>query len=272
MKEEQQTPHEKEESTTDRYLKQYGDNFVKKWDELIDWEKRSESEGSFFIDILNARNAYDILDAATGTGFHSVRLLQNGFKVTSADGSGNMLIQAFSNALEKGYILNTVHTDWRRLSRDLQGEYDAIFCLGNSFTHLFQEQDRRKVLAEFYSRLRPHGTLVIDHRNYDKILNSLDSNGHHSKFNKDFSSKHKYYYCGENVVADPVVIMESLVRFEYTFSDQSVFHLDMFPLSRNYMLDLLQEHGFGNVETYADFQETYTEADPDFFIHIANKT
>jgi SAM-dependent methyltransferase len=244
---------------SDRYVQEYGDTFVRKWDELIDWKRRAANEGTFFLNALKERGAQDILDVATGTGFHSVRLLQEGFKVVSADGSANMLVQAFSNALEKGYVLNTVHTDWRWLGQDIQGEFDAIICLGNSFTHLFHEQDRRRVLSEFYSKLRPNGTLIIDQRNYDTILD------------KGYTNKHRYYYCGENVLAEPVSIEEDSVRFAYTFADDSVFHLDMFPLRKEYMLKLLQETGFGKVETFGDFQETFQEEQPDFFIHLADK-
>ncbi|HMB30281.1 MAG TPA: class I SAM-dependent methyltransferase [Desulfohalobiaceae bacterium] len=259
VKESDKERKDKASSGSDQYLHEYGDAFVKKWDELIDWEKRTINEGSFFLDTLKKRGIKDILDVATGTGFHSVRLLKEGFKVVSADGSANMLIQAFSNALEKGYVLNTVHTDWRWLSQDIQGEYDAIICLGNSFTHLFYEKDRRRVLSEFYSKLRPNGTLILDQRNYDTILDH------------GYISKHKYYYCGQDVVAKPIEIRDDSVRFEYRFSDQSVFHLDMFPLRKDYMLKLLYEAGFGKVETFGDFQETFREEEPDFFIHIADK-
>lgn len=33
---------------TDRYQKEYVQSFVEKWDELIDWEARADSEGRFF--------------------------------------------------------------------------------------------------------------------------------------------------------------------------------------------------------------------------------
>ncbi len=59
---------------TDHYRKEYITSFVDKWDELIDWRGRAESEGQFFIDILRARGKERVLDVACGTGFHSVRL------------------------------------------------------------------------------------------------------------------------------------------------------------------------------------------------------
>ena len=246
---------------SDHYTHEYVGGFVDKWDDLIDWKRRYESEGRFFIDQLKARGVKSVLDAAAGTGFHSVRLLEEGFETVSVDGSPQMLAKAFQNGLDcHGHILRVVHADWRWLNRDVHGEYDAIICLGNSFTHLFSERDRRKALAEFYAMLKHDGVLIIDQRNYDSILD----NG--------FSSKHTYYYAGEDVSAEPDYVDEGLARFKYTFPDKSEFFLNMYPLRKNYMRGLLRDVGFQRIDTYGDFQETYADQDPDFFIHVAEKT
>lgn len=245
---------------TEHYKMEYIHDFVDKWDQLIDWEAREASENRFFIEELQKRGKKKVLDAATGTGYHSVKLLKAGFDVTSVDGSPTMLAKAFENARKRDHILKTVHADWRWLNRDVSGRYDAVICLGNSFTHLHNENDRRKTLAEFYSALRHDGVLIIDQRNYDAILD------------QGFSSKHTYYYVGENVKAEPEHIDEGLARFRYEFPDKSVFHLNMFPLRCEYVRNLLKEVGFQRVTTYGDFQETYKQYDPDFFVHIAEKT
>ncbi len=244
---------------TDLYQQEYVRGFVKKWDTLIDWEARAASEGGFFIQMLQERGVRQVLDVATGTGFHSIRLLKAGFEVTSADGSPEMLAQAFENARREGLIMRTVHADWRWLSRDIHNKFDAIICLGNSMTHLFSEQDRRKALAEFYTALRHDGVLILDQRNYDGILD------------KGFSSKHIYYYCGDNVSAEPEYVDEGLARFRYTFPDGSKYHLNMFPLRKEYTRKLMREVGFQQIKTYGDFQETYKDEDPDFFVHVAEK-
>jgi sarcosine/dimethylglycine N-methyltransferase len=159
-----------ENRDTDLYRGEYIMSFVEKWDELIDWTARAESEGQFFIDVLRARGKETVLDVACGTGFHSVRLKEAGFNVTSADGSAAMVAKAFQNGQSHGLILKTVQADWRWLNRDIQGKYDAIICLGNSFTHLHTEADRRRALAEFYAALKHDGMLILDQRNYDAIL------------------------------------------------------------------------------------------------------
>jgi glycine/sarcosine N-methyltransferase len=245
---------------TDHYQAEYVRSFVEKWDALIDWEARARSEGAFFIDLLRRLGKHKVLDVATGTGFHSVQLLKAGFQVTSADGNASMLSQAFENARRQGFILRTIHADWRWLNRDVHDKYDAIICLGNSFTHLFDERERRRALAEFYAALRYDGVLIIDQRNYDIILD------------EGFKTKHTYYYCGEDVRAEPEHVDEGLARFRYSFPDGSSFHLNMFPLRKAYTRRLLREVGFQEMMTYGDFKETYHDEEPDFFIHVAEKT
>ncbi|MEL7037094.1 MAG: methyltransferase domain-containing protein [Cyanobacteria bacterium J06592_8] len=244
---------------TAHYKAEYVKSFVEKWDELISWEARAKSEGSFFIDILKKHGAKKVLDVATGTGFHSIRLLQAGFDVVSADGSPEMLAKAFENGRRHGLILRTVQADWRWLNRDIHSKFDAVICLGNSFTHLFHERDRRKALAEFYAALRHNGILILDQRNYDSILDH------------GFSSKHIYYYCGDQVKAEPEYVDNGLARFRYEFPDQSVYHLNMFPLRKDYTRNLMQEVAFQRIKTYGDFQETYHQDEQDFFVHVAEK-
>jgi glycine/sarcosine N-methyltransferase len=244
---------------TNKYQSEYIQTFVEMWDQLIDWDRRSRSEGDFFICKLKEQGARKVLDVATGTGFHSVQLLKAGFEVTSSDGSPVMLARAFENARQRNHILRTVQADWRWLNRDVHDKYDAIICLGNSFTHLHDENDRRKALAEFYAALRHDGVLILDQRNYDAILDH------------QIEPTHNYYYCGENVRATPEYVDESLARFRYEFPGNQVYHLNMFPLRKNYTRRLLHEVGFQRVTTYGDFQETHRETQPDFFIHVAQK-
>jgi len=244
---------------SDTYQQEYVFDFVKKWDQLIDWNVRSSSENSFFLNKLLEHGAKKVLDVATGTGFHSIQLIKGGLNVTSADGNPLMLAKAFENARMQGHILRTVQADWRWLNRDVHDLYDAVICLGNSFTHLHSENDRRKSLAEYYATLKHDGILIIDHRNYDAILDH------------QIEPSHNYYYCGGDVTAKPEYVDDNLARFKYEFDSGDIFHLNMYPLRKAYISRLLKEVGFQKVTTFGDFQENNHGKEPDFYIHIAEK-
>lgn len=244
---------------TDHYQAEYIEEFADRWDRLIDWEARAQAEGDFFIRLLREHGAHSVLDVATGTGFHSVRLLREGFDVVSADGNPNMLARAFRNARNRDLLLRTAQADWRFLNRDIHGTFDAVICLGNSFTHLFKERDRRKSLAEYYAVLKHNGILIMDHRNYDRLLEGGGAvrNG---KGN---------VYCGEDVEVAPEHVDEGLARFRYAFSDNSTYHLNMFPLRYGYVRRLMSEVGFQKITSFGDYQRDFEN--PDFYIHVAEK-
>jgi glycine/sarcosine/dimethylglycine N-methyltransferase len=241
------------------YRGEFVKGFVDRWDQLIDWDARAASEGRFFTDVLRAHHKHTVVDVATGTGFHSVRLSAAGFDVTSVDGSATMLAKASENGRKHGLILNTRQVDWRELNSVLHERYDAIICLGNSFTHLHSDSDRRRALAEFHAALRPDGILILDHRNYDEMLD------------RGFVAKHTYYYCGDHIAVAPEYVDDGLARFKYSFPDGRDYTLNMFPLRKTYVQKLMRDAGFSTVRTYGDFQEHYQEFKPDFFVHIAAK-
>ena len=186
----------------DLYKEQYSPEFVGRWDELIDWQRRAQAEHNFFQDILRDHGAETVLDIACGTGFHAVTPKADGFDVTAADGEPNMVAQARENAERFGIDdLRVVEAEWTRLSESFGAErFDAVICLGNAFTHLFDESDRIQSRGEVYRRLNNDGIAIIDQRNYDAILD----NG--------FSSKHQSYYLGETVDVKPEELTEEIVK------------------------------------------------------------
>jgi len=108
--------------------------------------------------------------------------------------------------------------------------------------------------------LKHDGCLILDQRNYDAILDD------------GFSTKHKFYYCGHQVSAEPEHVDEGLARFKYSFPDGSTYYLNMCPIRRDYTRGLMQDVGFQKIDTYADFEdEESDDSTPDFYIHVAGK-
>lgn len=245
----------------DTYRKEYSKDFVSCWDDLIGWEGRQESEAGFFHRLLNAYGVKTVIDVAAGTGFHSVVLAKDGFRVTTCDGAANMVEQTRRNARDHGIEFeDTCVVDWLNL-KDHWGEnrFDALICLGNAFTHLFEHESRRDALEAMYAVLKPGGVIVVDHRNYDSILD------------QGYDSKHMYYYTGSGVDARPVIINRTLCKFQYTFPGGEQFTLQLYPLRQNYMSHLLEDAGFVDITRYGDFARPYSHYDVDFVQQVAFK-
>lgn len=246
---------------SDEYRKEYTKSFVSHWDDLVGWKGREDGESGFFHRVLRAHGVETVVDVASGTGFHAVTLARDGFTVTATDGSENMLAKTLENADDHG--VDFAHhrvVDWLELGRELgPNRYDALICLGNAFTHLFDHELRRQALASMYAVLKPGGVLIIDHRNYDRMLND------------GYSSKHMYYYTGHGVDARPVDLHSTLAHFAYTFPDGEVFHLKLYPLKQGYVRHLFEDAGFVDITTYGDFERPFDEDDVDFIQQVAFK-
>ncbi|GAA3194756.1 MULTISPECIES: class I SAM-dependent methyltransferase [Streptomyces] len=239
---------------------QYVRPLVDRWDQLIDWDRRRASEQDFFVELLRGAEAHRVLDVAAGTGYHSITLAQQGFDVTAADGSAEMIERTRRNAEAHGQSFRVLQADWRTLRQHLDGRYDAIVCLGSSLPHLFQEDDRRAVLAEFHEALNPGGVLIVDHRNFDAIRRHR------------YQSSGNYYYCGTGATVTVAHIDAQLCRFRYDFPDGGRHHLEVYPILSAELSSLLLDTGFDTVQTFGDFQEDFDLDEVDFVIHVARKS
>lgn len=246
---------------SNRFQEEYSTTFVDRWDELINWERRHANEGGFFERILSELGAKTVLDIACGTGFHTVTLSMAGFDVTGADGSSNMVAKSQQNAQRLGLEnVSFVEAEWTNLTKAFPTQkFDAIVCLGNAFTHLFDESDRTSALKEIYSVLNDDGVAIIDQRNYDSILD------------QGFSSKHQFYYTGENVEVTPEYVTDDAIKFLYKYEDGSVHNLTLCPIRQEYLTSLLQTSGFKAVTRYGDFESDYEFYEPDFIVQVAKK-
>jgi glycine/sarcosine/dimethylglycine N-methyltransferase len=245
----------------DTYRKEYTKDFVSAWDDLIGWEGREAGEAGFFHRLLNAYGCEEVVDVGCGTGFHSVVLAKDGFKVTACDGAATMVERTKENAAKEGVQLEDARVaDWLNLKKEFgENRFDALICLGNAFTHLFEHESRRDALEAMFAVVKPGGLVIIDHRNYDSMLDH------------GFSTKHAYYYTGNGVDARPVIISRTLCKFQYSFPSGDTFHLQMYPLRQNYMNHLLEDAGFVDITRYGDFHRPYDHYDVDFVQQVAFK-
>lgn len=68
--------------------------------------------------------------------------------------------------------------NWLTLYDDIKhmigGGFDAVICLGNSFAHMTDvygdQSDQKQAIRNFEKCVKPGGLLLIDHRNYDNIM------------------------------------------------------------------------------------------------------
>ncbi|KAH6927036.1 hypothetical protein HPB50_025351 [Hyalomma asiaticum] len=267
---------------------QYADGRAAKvWELYIgEREKRTEHYKEFLTNKLRDLGCHHILDVACGTGVDaSDRMLKYALKIR------------WNRRKEKVFDDWVIEeANWLTLPDDLvkpaSGGFDAVICLGNSFSHLPDSRDapgstHRRAIANFREMLKPGGYLVIDHRNYDHILDHGTTPTHsiyyNSKHIKDIQTSILYVDRKPSmVILDYVMDVSSLnSKFDCTdteyskkgrFSGEPInnFRLSYYPHRLSAFNELLEDV-FGKEaqhEIYGDFKPLSTDYTPAFYIHI----
>jgi len=268
---------------------QYADGKAAKlWQLYIgDQKDRTEKYKNFLISLLKRKTVKTVLDAACGTGVDSVMLVEEGFKVTSSDASDKMLKDAYRTRWDRrkekdfdNWVIE--EANWLTLTQDVPvpaGGYDALIIMGNSFAHLpddFGDQrDQRKCIENFCKLVKPGGIFVIDHRNYDYILD----HGHAPKNNIYYNSSHI-----KDIRTSILHVNQrpNLITLDYFMNvedveektDDTHFRLSYYPHTVREFSGLLRS-AFGprsKHTVYADFKSMAEEPEPSFYIHVIEKS
>ena len=140
------------------------------YDLMVAWEERLGREESFFSRLFAESGAKRVLDAACGTGMHVIAFARAGLDCTGVDLSPVMIEKAWQNARDAGVHARLEIAGFGELKRRVGGLFDAVTCIGNSLPHLLDDESLRTCLADFAALLVPGGLLVIQNRNYDRLL------------------------------------------------------------------------------------------------------
>lgn len=167
--------------STDNTATGFYDALAPMFDVMTDWNARLTAEGPFLQAMLEEAGARSVLDAACGSGGHTLALARWGYTTAGADVSPVMVDMARRKAADAGLDIPFAVTDLAGLAELAAGRtddddalgvarlapYDAALCLGNSLPHLLSQADLVAALLGMAATLKPGGLLVLQNLNYD---------------------------------------------------------------------------------------------------------
>lgn len=273
---------------------QYADGKAAKvWQLYIgDTRSRTEEYKTWVLSLLRKHGVQRVLDVACGTGVDSIMLVEEGFNLVSVDASDKMLKYALKKRWERrkepffdNWIIE--EANWLTLPEDIQkpGDgFDAVVCLGNSFAHLpdfkGDQSDHKVALQNIASMVKPGGILIIDHRNYDYILETGQAPQgkniyYKSDLKQDISTSVLWVNNKPHMITLDYTLELPQPEGVQTPPETSKFRLSYYPHRLESFKEILRGAFFDKCEhsVYGDFKE-YTpgqEETPCYFIHVLKK-
>ncbi|CAL4151848.1 unnamed protein product [Meganyctiphanes norvegica] len=282
---------------------QYADGTAAQlWELYIgDKDQRTQKYKEFITGVLRENKCKNILDAACGTGVDSIMLLEENFNLTSVDLSDKMLKYALKTRWKRrkeaafdAWVIE--EANWLTLTEDIEGieTFDAVVCLGNSFAHMpdisGDGSEHKRAIENFAAMVKPGGILLIDHRNYDYIIehgqapsNNIYYNSNHiegiktSVLLQDGAAKliTLDYRMRIDTVQDTKCDTDSKTAKKGRLGNVTSgnFRLSYFPhLVKKFGSLLSEVFGPGSEhKVYGDFKPVKEAKDPAFFIHVIKK-
>ncbi len=231
------------------------------YDRFVNWPSRLAYEMPFLERELNAAGARKVLDAACGSGQHAIALAKRGFDVTGADASVAMIELARRNALDENLSLS-FHVAGFGEMRERTGEgFDALICLGNSLPHLLDPASLAAALGDMAECLRPGGLLLIQNRNFDRVVAHRErwmEPQSHREDDREWLFLRFYDWQSDGLIGFNILTLQRQGDDAWT---QRVSHTLLRPQPRAELESAVAQAGFHDLRVFGDMTGSPYEVD-----------
>ena len=243
------------------------DQFSLDYDRFVNWQERLAAEIPFLLRLLSSFNKKAdrpsaVLDAACGTGHHLISLADHGYDCTGVDYSAEMIKIARKNVSKAGQKIDFYQAPFGEICQViLEKSFDCIICLGNSLPHILNSQSLLAALKDFKLLLNKNGKLIIQNRNFDKVLAEKTRWMSPQTFREDQKTWifNRFY----DFEPDGLITFNIQKLFSSDYADFSHDNLSikLWPQTQKVMVESLEDSGFNSLSFYGDLGGSDYEPD-----------
>ena len=122
-------------------------------------EKTTLAEVDFMVEEAKLKAGAHVLDIMCGYGRHSLELGNRGINVTAVDNLTDYVNEIKEKAVTKNLPVESICTDV--LEMQIDQEFDAVVCMGNSL-QFFNQEESIKILSNISAHLKSRGKFFIN--------------------------------------------------------------------------------------------------------------
>jgi len=236
------------------------DTFSVDYDQFVNWEERLKTELPFLVNLFvrnksGPRKEQHILDAACGTGRHTIALAEAGFRMSGADASAGMIKRARETAQKAESAIDFQPAAFGKLSETFKNRktfpFNGLMCLGNSLPHAQSKADFSNTLKDFAACLQTDGILILQLLNYEKIMREkqrwLEPQSHLSECRETVFMRF-YDFLPSGLIDFNIVILRRAKGEKWT---QHQLSTRLYPIPVKELQHMLAQAGFAEIRTYA---------------------
>jgi hypothetical protein len=176
------------------------------------------------------------VDLGAGFGMHSIPLARRGFDVVAIDSSAVMLDELSRQA--GALPVRAIRDDLLSFPRHLSTKPELVLCMGDTLTHLPDEESVERLIATVSERLADGGRFVVTLRDYSEALTG------DRRFIPVRSDENRIFVCFLEYTASRVRVNDILHEREGSQWKMSVSSYDKLRVMPEWLDDLLRRNGF----------------------------
>ncbi|HJW15807.1 MAG TPA: methyltransferase domain-containing protein [Flavisolibacter sp.] len=190
------------------------------WKKLIP-NGLTEAEVDFIMEIAGLQQGDRVLDIMCGYGRHSIELAKREVSVTSIDNLNDYIEEIKAKALEQNLPVRAFQAGV--LEVELDDNYDAIICMGNSFS-FFNKEETSQILRKLANSLKSEGILIINSWMIAEIaLKHFKEKDWHQVGEYKYLLDYKFHFLPNRIESEQTIVstdgtVDVLKGIDYIFS------------------------------------------------------